>query len=112
MKVRHKGERLEIEVEGSDVKECMTELAAALEVFGNSVCGACDSQRTVPTVREVQGVTYYEMKCLDCNSSLGFGQTKVGHRLFPRRKDKSDAYLPGNGWTKWSPKATAADEAF
>jgi ribosomal protein L40E len=116
MRIRHKSDRLEIEVEGSDVKECFTELANAVEVFSNSVCGACDSTNTSPAVREREGNVYHEMVCRDCGATLGFGQTRVGGKLFPRRKGKDGSYLPGNGWQKWQPKqqqqTTAFDDAF
>ena len=111
MKVRYKTSKAEIEVEGSDVKDAFVELAGAIEVFGSSTCGACDSTNTMPQVRDVQGNTYYEMRCQDCGSALSFGQTKVGNRLYPRRKGKDGSYLPGNGWVKFQPKA-AADEPF
>jgi hypothetical protein len=112
MKIRHKSDRLEIEVEGSDVKDCFTELAAAVEVFSNSVCGACDSPNTVPAVRDRDGNIYHEMACKDCGATLGFGQTRVGNKLFPRRKGKDGSYLPGNGWQKWQGKQSAAAAAF
>lgn len=112
MKIRHKSDRLEIEVEGSDVKECFTELANAVEVFSNSVCGACDSHNTVPAVREHDGNVYHEMRCQDCGSSLSFGQTRVGNKLFPRRKGKDGSYLPGNGWQKYQRQQSASTAAF
>lgn len=111
MNIRYKVENLEVEVEGSDVKQCMAEVSSALEVFGNNVCGACNSTKTVPSVREAGGSKFFEMRCLSCGAALGFGQKKADGSLFPRRKDKNDSYLPNNGWTKWQPKATA-DEAF
>jgi hypothetical protein len=112
MKIRHKSDRLEIEVEGSDVKECFAELANAVEVFSNSVCGACDSANTVPAVRERDGNVYHEMVCKDCGATLGFGQTRVGNKLFPRRKGKDGSYLPGNGWQKWQKQQPASTAAF
>lgn len=116
MKIVSKSERFNIEVEGSDVKDCFDELANAVEVFGgNSVCGACESHNTTPSVREKDGNVYREIKCLDCQSALGLGQTKVGNKLYPRRKGKDGSYLPHNGWVKWQAKqaSTAAfDDAF
>jgi hypothetical protein len=108
MKIQHKTDRLNIEVEGEDAKDCFDKIAGAIEVFGNSVCGSCDSSRTVPVVRESKGHTFREMRCLDCGSALAFGQKKADGSLFPKRKGSDDSYLPGNGWTKWAPK----EEAF
>ena len=96
-----------------DSKECFTELASAAEVFGQHVCGACGSEQTVPVVRELDGNTYYEMKCNSCGCTLGFGQTKVGGRLFPRRKDKAGNWLANRGWADFRNKSQqAAGEPF
>ena len=43
MKVVSKSDRLEIHVEGEDVKACFENMAHAQEVFLNTHCGACDS---------------------------------------------------------------------
>jgi hypothetical protein len=91
-----------------DAKECFTELASAAEVFGNQACGACGSELIVPSVREVDGNTYYEMRCQSCGSVLGFGQRKIDGRLYPRRKDKDGNWLENRGWQKFSRKNTVA----
>jgi hypothetical protein len=104
---------MEIEVEGGDVKDCFVELANAVEVFSQSVCGSCQSPDTMPRVREKDGNSYYEMVCNSCGASLSFGQTRVGNRLYPRRKGKDGSYLSHNGWVKWQAKQTAAaDDPF
>jgi hypothetical protein len=112
MKVRYKLETVEVEVEGKDTKDCYTQLASAVEVFGNTRCGSCDSNRTVPVVRENQGNTYYETKCLDCGSSIGFGQKKQDGSLFPKKKDKEGNWLDHSGWVKWQPREEAIDDPF
>lgn len=101
MRVRHKGERIEIEVEGKDIKDVFVQMAAAVEVFGNTTCGNCDSQRTVPVVRENAGNMFHEMRCIDCGATLGFGQRREGGALFPKKRDKDGNWLSGNGWVKW-----------
>lgn len=101
MKVRFKGQAVEIEVEGKDTKDVFAQLAGAAEVFGNGVCGNCESQRTMPVVRENAGNTFYEMRCLDCGAVLGFGQKRDGGALFPKKKDKDGNWLSGNGWVKY-----------
>ncbi len=104
MRVRYKSEKIEVEVEGKDAKDVFTQLAGAVEVFSNSQCGACDSQRTIPVVRENAGNHYYEMKCLDCGSSLSFGQRRQDGALYPRRKDKMGNWMDGSGWVKFRQK--------
>ena len=101
MKVRFRTDKTEIEVEGKDTKDCFTQLAGAVEVFGNTTCGACDSTNTVPVVRENGGNHYYEVRCRDCGASLSFGQRRQDGALFPRLKDKDGNYLNHNGWTKY-----------
>ena len=111
MKVRYKVGNVEVEVDGKDTKDTFSQLAGALEVFSNGKCGACDSEQTMPSVRENQGSTFFEIRCLDCGSALSFGQKRSDGSLFPKKKSKEGDYLPGNGWVRWQPKATA-DEAF
>jgi hypothetical protein len=101
MKVTYKSDKVNIEVDGKDTKDCFSQLAGAVEVFGSSTCGACDSHNTVPVVRENQGNTYYEIRCQDCGASLAFGQRRQDGALFPRKKDKDGNYLNANGWTKF-----------
>ena len=93
--------RFEVEVEGKDTKDCFSQIASTTEVFGQTVCGACDSTRTIPLVREHDGNTFYEMRCQDCGAALAFGQKKQDGSLFPKRKGKDGSYLEGNGWMKW-----------
>jgi hypothetical protein len=98
-----------IESEG-DTKECFTELAKAAEVFGQSKCGACGSEDVTPVVREIDGNTYYEMRCNQCSHCLGFGQRRQDGALFPRRK-KGEEWLSQRGWI--DPRARqAGDEPF
>ena len=98
---------VQIAVEG-DAKACFAELASAAEVFGQSSCGKCGSEHVAPVVREVDGNTYYEMKCKSCGACLSFGQRKVGGALFPRKK-KDEQWLPNNGWVDFRSAKAAAD---
>jgi hypothetical protein len=100
MQVTYKLANCELTVEGADAKAVFDEIASAIEVFGHSRCGACDSERTALVTRDYDGNTYREIKCQDCGSVLGLGQRKDG-KLFPRRKDKDGNWLPNNGWAKW-----------
>lgn len=101
-----------VEVEGKDVKDVFTQLSGAVEVFGHAKCGACGSAAVVPNVREVQGNTYYEMRCTQCGATMGFGQRKADGQLYPKRKDKEGNWLPNGGWVKFSRQAAAEDVAF
>ena len=40
---------------------------------------------------------------MDCGAKLAFGVMKKGGRLFPKRKDKENNWLPNGGWVKWNP---------
>jgi hypothetical protein len=103
-----------ISAEG-DAKDVFTELAAAAEVFGNNVCGSCGSEHTIPVVRDVDGNTYYEMRCMGCGCTLGFGQRKADGALYPRRKDKNGNWMPNRGWAdhrKQAASASAGDSPF
>jgi hypothetical protein len=103
MKVKYRSAdgRVEVEVDGKDTKDCFTQLASSVEVFGNSTCGACESQRTAPVVRENDGNHYFEMRCLDCGAALAFGQKRQDQSLFPKRKGKDGSYLDNGGWLRW-----------
>jgi hypothetical protein len=109
MKVRFKNERVEVEVDGKDVKDVFGQLAGAVEVFSHSTCGACGSKNTAPVVRENQGNTFYEMRCQSCGACLAFGQKKNDGTLFPKRKDKNGNWLDGSGWVKFK-RVEAADD--
>jgi len=111
MRAKMRFGEIEIEAEG-DTKSVFGELASAAEVFGNSICGQCGSGNVVPVVREVDGNTYYEMRCTSCGCTLGFGQRKVGGALFPRRK-KDENWLPNRGWVNHRKESPAgASEPF
>lgn len=96
--------KISVEVEGKDNKDIFRQLAIFQELFDNGRCQACDSERVRFVVREVQGNTYYELRCLDCGSTLAFGQKKADGSLFPKRKDKDGNWLPNGGWVKWQPR--------
>jgi hypothetical protein len=110
MKVKMNLGSTQIEADGTDTKDCFSQLANAAEVFSHSRCKACDSDNVIPVTREVDGNTYYEMRCLACGCTLSFGQTRQGGKLFPRRKDKSDNWLPNGGWVDFRNKAAANNE--
>lgn len=110
MKVQYKVGNSTVEVDGRDVKDVFSQLSGAVEVFGHAKCGACGSTAVVPSVREVQGNTYYEMRCTQCGATLGFGQRKADGQLYPKRKDKDGNYLDNGGWVKFSKRSSVADD--
>lgn len=114
MKVQYKVGNAVVEVDGRDIKDVFSQLNSAVEVFGNSSCGSCRSTAVVPSVRENQGNTYYEMRCTQCGAALSFGQRKADGQLYPKRKDKEGEYFENNGWLKFAKRQAAAadDVAF
>lgn len=96
--------RISVEVEGKDNKDIFKQLSVFQELFDNGKCQACDGERVRFVVREVQGNTFYELRCLDCGATLAFGQKKADGSLFPKRKDKDGNWLPNGGWVKWQPR--------
>jgi DNA-directed RNA polymerase subunit RPC12/RpoP len=108
MKAQMSFGEITVEVEG-DAKECFTDIAKAAEVFGQTKCGACGSEHVTPVVRDIEGNTYYEMRCNECGHVLGFGQRRQDGALFPRRK-KGDEWLPKRGWIDPRQKAAASSD--
>lgn len=103
MKVSYKLRNSTLDVEGKDCKDLFAQLSAAVEVFSQDQCGACESNHVVPSVRENQGNTFYEMRCLNCHATLAFGQRRQDGALYPRRKNpKTGEWLDNGGWVKWN----------
>jgi hypothetical protein len=101
MKVRYKGQAFDVEVEGKDSKDAFVQLASAVEVFGNTTCGACGAPGAVPVVRENGGNQFHEMRCRQCGACLALGTKREGGQLFPKKKDKDGNWLDNNGWVKF-----------
>ena len=102
MRVTYKTDRMDITVDGADVKACFDELAKAMEVFGETVCGACQSNDVAFVHRENDGYTFREAQCRECGHALAFGLKKSDLSMFPRRKDKAGNWLDNEGWGKFS----------
>lgn len=94
--------RITVEVEGKDNRDVFAQLALFQEIYETRRCGACDSENVRMIVREVQGNTYYELKCMECGARLAFGQKKADGSLFPKKKSKDGQWLPNGGWVKWT----------
>lgn len=100
MKVRQRMGTTEIEVEDSTMIGAMKQLSAASEVFGQTVCGACDSESVRFVARSNKGFDFFEVACNSCGCRLSFGQSKDGKTLFPKRKHEDGSWMDNNGWVK------------
>ncbi len=104
MKARYrtKSGNLEIEIEGSTVKELFGAVAELSEVFNEIKCGLCQSDDIRQRVRTVEDDNYYEYHCEKCNARLELGQNKKGGGLYPKRKTADGKFdTKSRGWAKW-----------
>ena len=106
MKISYNAGKISVELEGDTQKDLFAQLSAFQEVFDESACGKCGSTNLRFVTREVDGNSYYEIRCLDCGARLEFGQ---GGGLFPRRKSKEGEWLPDGGWVKWNSKTKSVE---
>lgn len=109
MKVKKTIGNLSIEFEAETQKDIFKTQSSLDEVFGETTCGKCSSEKVRFVVRENDGNEYYEIRCIDCGAKLAFGAHKKGGGLFPRRKDADGNWLPDNGWQKWNPKTKSLE---
>ena len=109
MKISYNAGKISVELEGDTQKDLFAQLSAFQEVFDESACGKCGSTNLRFVTREVDGNSYYEIRCLDCGARLEFGQSQQGGGLFPRRKSKEGEWLPDGGWVKWNSKTKSVE---
>ena len=95
---------ISLTLENTNVKGAIAAIEEFATYFGNSECGACQGTDMQYIHRHVQDYDFYEIRCRGCGSKLEFGETKVGNKLFPKRKDKEGNYLVDGGWTKYQPQ--------
>ncbi len=76
-----------IKVTGATQKDLFRALGRAQEVFGESSCGKCGSEKIVFSCRKIDDNEFFEVTCTKCQAYLHIGQSKkdVG-ALFPCRK--------------------------
>jgi ribosomal protein L40E len=110
MKVTKKAGSYTIECEGKDAKECFVNMAGALDVFGESNCGACGSTDLREQVRENGGHTFYEKRCMECGATLSYGQRKSDGSMYPRRKDRDGNWMENRGWSLYKPQSQQSRE--
>ena len=109
MKIKKTIGNLTVEFEGETQKDIFKQLSSLEEVFGESVCGKCESGNLRFVVRENDGNEFYELRCLECGGKLAFGAHKQGGGLFPRRKDADGGWLTDKGWQRWNPKTKSLE---
>ena len=105
MKVRYQtaNARLTFEFESENDKTLVTNLAHIQELFEETCCGCCKSDRIRFDVREFDDFVYYKLLCDACGATLDFGQNKTGNTLFVKRFEKdSREPLPHRGWYQYS----------
>ena len=89
------------EVEGSDIEELISNMAAMSELLtAGEKCGKTRATDTILRKRTSGTYTFYEWFCPSSGTSLALGQTKQGN-FFPKRKSKSGDYLDHSGWLTW-----------
>jgi hypothetical protein len=104
MKVSYKtlGGRLMIEFEAADTKGLVETLAGIQEVCEQEKCEHCGKNDFQFGTRIVEDDKYYELRCKSCHHQLGFGQSKKGNRLYPRRiNHKTKQPIGKFGWYKF-----------
>tara|TARA_R110002020_G_scaffold176557_1_gene368863 strand:+ start:43 stop:378 length:336 start_codon:yes stop_codon:yes gene_type:complete len=104
IKYTNSNSRIVAEMEGETQIDLFEQISSFQEIFDETCCGKCESERLRFVSRNVADNLYYEVRCLDCGSRLSFGKTKTGGRLFPKRKDKEGNWLQNRGWVKWNPE--------
>jgi len=101
---RTRNGRFTFKVEAPTEKAGWERIAQLEDVFeADDTCGCCGCTNIRHRVRTHQDNKYYELRCLECNAQLSFGQHKTGDTLFPKRSNESGP-LPNRGWYKWQPK--------
>ncbi len=85
MKAHVRLKNLVIEVEGSNQKELLKDIAQAQMLFGMAdicLCGLCGSAHIRFNYTNISNFEYYGLCCLECSATLNFGQHKNGQTLF------------------------------
>jgi len=97
------GNGMWIEVEAENVKAAVSAMATYQEVFAEPDCGCCGHKAIIWECRQdKEGNDYYAIHCPKCNAQLSFGQTRVGERLFTKRKEHPKT----RGWYHWQPRSS------
>lgn len=100
-----------VKVTGETQRDAFAQVAAAVEVFGETHCGLCGSTNIRPVHRVADKYHFYEYHCMDCSARLALGQINDNSgQLFPVRKLIPSSGKPSfkigvtgkhNGWTQF-----------
>ena len=96
MKLTYQAGKATLYVEAATQKEIFQQLADLMAICTERRCGLCQSEAIFYEVREVDGNSFYAMRC-ECGGELNYGQHKNGATLFAKRTDHPES----NGWYKW-----------
>lgn len=98
-----------VEVDGQTTEELFDKMAEMSDLLSSGEqCGSSGSTNVIMRKRISGDYTFYEWYCTDSGCSLSLGRTKAGG-FYPRRKDKSGAWMPNRGWTKWEGSQSRAE---
>jgi len=92
-------------VQGINLHELIME-SQKLSFHDLAKCGCCGSENIILSAHVAQGFKYTEVRCLECKSSLTFGQVKASPDTFYYRKN-DDKKLD---WKKYEPKEETKSE--
>lgn len=93
--------RTQIEFEASNPKEAMEAMSAFSEIFSESACGKCKSDKIYHSVSTHGDYTYYKLRCSACNATFDFGQNKDMTSLFAKRAPREQGDAGVRGWYNW-----------
>lgn len=124
MKARYRPRpEVEFELEGATPKDIFTLLAQTDEVFGEQMCGACESDNIYFKVRNSTAkkgknkgktFTYFEVVCRNCGCYLPIGQHNNDQgTLFPDRKvldEKTGSPMYDKKYHGWRKSALRKEE--
>ena len=108
------GNGCSVEIDASNPKDAVAQMSAYLEVFGEQACGQCGAAVLFWEHRQDrESHDYYAVKCRGCGAELSFGQTKVGDRLFAKRKLEDGSYdTEHHGWKHWKARSSSESPSF
>jgi hypothetical protein len=105
-----------VTAQGDTQADVFRQLAEMQEIFGQAKCGKCGCTELRFVVREVDGNSFYELRCTnkECRAVLTFGQNRDGAKkgnLFPHVRENTKGtimgltpgdWLPDGGWLRYN----------
>jgi hypothetical protein len=106
MKVTHQVGKMTVQLEGETQVDLFSQIASFQEVFGETSCGKCKSEKLRYLVRtNKDDDAFYELRCESCSAKLAYGLMKKGGAMYPKRSEGKGGdrkWLPDQGWMKWN----------